>query len=149
LSKTIEVFSKGKRYEVIVDDDFDLPNKIFVSQGYAWINRDGKTEKLHRVIMGAKTGELVDHINGNGLDNRKSNLRFATKSQNGANSKRKGYSFHKASGKWRATITKNYKQYTLGYFDTEEEARKAYKKAHAEIFGEFSPYYKELMNNGI
>jgi hypothetical protein len=142
--KIIKVLdTKGVTHEVFVDDDYSLPNKIFVSQGYAWINKDGNARKLHRVILNATNDQLIDHKDGNGLNNTKENLRVATKSQNGANRKSKGVSLHKATGLYRAVVTKDYKQY-VKYHQTEEGAREAYKKLHVELHGEFSPYYKEL-----
>jgi hypothetical protein len=134
--------TKGVTHEVFVDDDYNLPNKIFVSQGYAWINKEGNAHKLHRVIMNATDDQLIDHQDHNGLNNQRKNLRVATKSQNGANRKAKGVSFHKATGKYRAIVTLNYKQYT-SYHETFEEARETYKERHVELFGAYSPYYKE------
>jgi hypothetical protein len=113
--------------------------------------------KLHRVIMGRIEGrklkkeEVVDHINRNGLDNRRCNLRIATISQNNANrsksaiingksttSKYKGVSFNKGKQMWRARISFNGKDKELGYFKTEEEAKGKYDENAKEIFGDFA-----------
>ncbi len=105
-------------------------------------------------MMGAALprGFLVDHINGDKLDNRKSNLRLATRSDNEANkqkrrthagkatsSRYKGVSKMKNRNKcWKATITREKRQMSLGVYYTEEEAAKAYNKAALEHFGEFA-----------
>lgn len=121
------------------------------SQGYASRRRkngevaDGKVIFMHRAIMSAAKGTHVDHINGNKLDNRRCNLRFATKSQNAANSKRmsnnttgyRGVCFYKARNNFTANITVGQKTKFLGYFATAEEASIAYKAAAEKHFGEF------------
>lgn len=107
---------------------------------------------MHRVILARMLGrelekhELPDHINRNPLDNRRGNLRIATRSQNGANTKLnanntsgyKGVSFHKGNGKWQAQIKVNQHKKALGYFNTPEEASDAYREAALEHFGEFA-----------
>lgn len=113
-----------------------------------------KTQYLHRVIVARMIGrelerkEDVDHIDSNPLNNRRSNLRLATRAQNGANQRKpstntsgfKGVSFHKQRKKWGANIRVNDKLRNLGYFDTPEEAHEAYKKAAVEAFGEFARF---------
>lgn len=87
----------------------------------------------------------IDHINGVPDDNRIANLRLASYSQNGANSRQrrknprrlKGVVYHKTSGLWRAEITKDYKRTSLGYFRTEQEAHDAYVRAAKLLHGEF------------
>lgn len=92
---------------------------------------------MHVFILGAKVGYVVDHINHDGLDNRKSNLRHATTSQNILNSSlrtdmagnSKGVKWYPHAKKWRAHIRKNRKLVHLGYFATRELAEEAYSKA--------------------
>lgn len=99
---------------------------------------------LHRYIMNAQTGQVVDHINGDQLDNRKANLRVCTIGENSRNRKNyrkdayKGVSLRKDTGKWRARLNSGGKCYFLGYFKTPEEAALAYDRAALEHFGEFA-----------
>lgn len=102
--------------------------------------------KMHRYLLDAQDGAQVDHINGDTLDNRRSNLRLATPSQNQGNrakqahatSKFKGVSWHKKAGKWRATISVNRKQIHLGFYTQQEHAALAYDEAARHHFGEFA-----------
>lgn len=102
--------------------------------------------KMHRALMRAPQVLLVDHRDGNGLNNRRStNLRLATKSQNQWNSAVnarnkigcKGVSFAKREGKWRAVIGVGGKLCSLGYFHSPEEAASAYRAASSTLHGEF------------
>ncbi len=101
---------------------------------------------MHRQIMHPPHGLEIDHKNNNGLDNRKCNLRFCTRSQNMANSRGhrrrrssfKGVSFHKQFRKWRAIITQNKKNLHLGFFRSQVRAAKAYDDKAKELFGEFA-----------
>lgn len=112
--------------------------------GYARLNVTFGKKLLHRVVLGAQDGQRVDHINGDKLDNRLCNLRLATPSQNSANSiKRKGSSKYKGVtrrswGAWRAQICVNLKKHSLGHFQSEIDAAKAYNTAALKHFGEFA-----------
>jgi hypothetical protein len=102
--------------------------------------------RLHREIMQAPKELLVDHRNFNGLDNRRSNLRIATHSENMQNRrKRKGTTsrfigvyFYKRNGKWDARIRHLGKKIWLGRFDNEIDAGKAYDAAAKKYYGEFA-----------
>jgi len=104
-----------------------------------------RTIGMHRAIMGAVGNIRVDHVSGNGLDNRRCNLRFATPSQNQFNSRRpssnttgfKGVYLRKDTLRWQAHITAYGKRHTLGCYDTAEEAHAAYVKASKVRHGEF------------
>ena len=103
------------------------------------------TEKMHRIIMQAKPGEIVDHINGCPWDNRKENLRIVTDQENARNSKMystnksgyKGVAVYK-NGRWTAQITVDYRKIHLGVFDDAEEAAIAYNDAATQHFGEYA-----------
>lgn len=102
---------------------------------------------MHRILMNSKKGEVVDHVNGKTLDNRRSNLRNCKHSNNLFNqeaqkikktSKYKGVCFSSREGKFRAYINKSGKQYHLGFFNKEVDAAKSYDERAKFLFGEFA-----------
>lgn len=109
---------------------------------------------LHRVILERMVArpllraEFVDHINGDTLNNCRSNLRLATNAENVRNAPQrvnnksgyKGVCWHKATKKWMAQIGVNYQNRILGYFDDPAEAHEAYCKAARELHGEFANF---------
>lgn len=110
------------------------------------INGKKGTILMHRAIMGCPQGLTVDHINHDTLDNRKSNLRVCTQSQNNMNTRKysnnksgyKGVMWHKYSKRWCAEIRANKKKIHLGYFVSKEEAYEAYCVAVKKYHGEFA-----------
>jgi hypothetical protein len=115
--------------------------------GYAYAGIRGRKIFMHRIILGAKTEQEVDHINGDGLDNRRANLRTCTRAENCANqrlSKKntsgyKGVYFDAFSGRWKAQIqTLRSGKRHLGRFDTAREAALAYDHEARRVFGEFA-----------
>jgi hypothetical protein len=107
--------------------------------------RDGPRKQiyLHRWLMDAPPGVEVDHKNHNTLDNRRSvNLRLATRSQQLANARRRsrsGYRGVRKIGKrWQARVTNNGVQAHIGYFDSAEDAARAYDAAAVAAHGEFA-----------
>ena len=101
--------------------------------------------KMHRWLIDAPPGYMVDHINGDPLDNRKSNLRLCTNSQNqqntasrGGTSQYKGVSFRAKNGRWIAAFQYNAVRYHCGMWDTEEEAARAVDKKRGEVCGDFA-----------
>jgi hypothetical protein len=143
--------TQGK-FAIVDAEDYDRLNQDKWYAGkckntyYAGRVEGGKTIKMHREIMHAPKGVLVDHINHNGLDNRKRNLRLCTHAQNCYNqqasatgtSKYKGVSWHKSNSKWSARIRCDRKFYNLGEFDNQMEAAMAYDDKAVELFGEFA-----------
>ncbi len=100
-----------------------------------------KSVWMHRLIMNAQKGQMVDHKNRNRLDNRRENLRFATHSQNQANRKvtsKHGFrGVHKEGGKWVARCSKDgVRSWTI--HDTIEEAARGYDILAKELHGEFA-----------
>ena len=141
-----------KTGEVILVDDEDYDSLIthrwHISKGYAWTRKYGKNPSrtpMHRILMSPPQGFVVDHINGNPLDNRKTNLRICTEAENNRNvsiqsrstSGLKGVSWYSAGNKWKAQIKVNGKRIHIGYFTNKEEAYEAYCKKGRELHGEF------------
>ena len=118
--------------------------------GYAYMKlKVGKGYQLHfmhRLITGASPSDVVDHRNGNKLDNRKENLRFCTSSQNAMNSRKasgkssiyKGVCWHKKDKTWVSYICRDSKRFNLGAFSSQELAAIAYNKAAKRLFGDFA-----------
>jgi hypothetical protein len=152
-----EIATNIKNRVVLVDDeDFEYLNQFnwYVNKtDYTWYAyRWNKTKHLamHREIMRTPDEMEVDHKNGKGYDNQKSNMRNCTRSQNSMNkvsptnhSKGVCYDKHRGSPKkYKAQIKKDGIHYNLGYFLTEIEAAITYNNAATELFGEFA-----LLNN--
>lgn len=135
------------------DEDFELLNqhKWCACKGgnthYANRKVNGKCVSMQIILIGRKSGKSIDHKDGNGLNNQKSNLRYATKTENAQNQRRragsksvyKGVAWHTRSGKWSVRIQiPNGKRISLGYFCDEKTAAIAYNKAALKYFGEYS-----------
>lgn len=138
---------------MVDDGDYDYLNQwkwIAYKGGKTYyacrrIRSTGRHLTMHREIMNTPKGMCTDHINRNGLDNRKENLRICTYSQNQANtekyegvSKYKGVCLHSRGKKYVASLKHNYKYYYLGVYDNEIDAAKAYDKAAKKIYKEFA-----------
>lgn len=109
---------------------------------YAKSFQRGHTIYMHRLLMDAKYGELVDHRDGNGLNNQRGNLRIATHAQNNANRraypKARGITWLPGQQRWRAQIRKAGKLYRLGLHESEAAATAAYNAKAQQLFGEFA-----------
>ncbi len=142
--------TRGK-FAIVDEEDFERLNRykwhaICVrGKWYARRAPGGKVIMMHREIMKAPKDKLVDHIDGNGLNNRRCNLRFCTQQQNMQNrrpllrtSRFKGVSYCKNTEKFHAEITRSRRKTFIGSFDDEIEAAKAYDRKAIELFGEFA-----------
>jgi hypothetical protein len=150
--------TKGQ-FALVDDEDFECLNQFkwhaikCPTTYYACrkdYNKETKKEKsllMHRFILGLTDLKIQgDHIDHNGLNNQRYNLRPSTGAQNARNKKAikgtssdyKGVYWCKAMNKWKATIKINQKSIHLGYFDDEIECAKAYDKKAIELFGEFA-----------
>ncbi len=144
VASKVVVVPVGGEYVATIDEiDFELVSQYRWSAARQHTNVYAMTGRglfMHRLILGKREGFVTDHINGNGLDNRRCNLRFANLLQNGGN---KRFSTGKTSmfkgvykdrDQWIATCAGN----DLGRFSTEGEAARAYDAAAKEIYGEFA-----------
>lgn len=148
--------TQGK-FALVDNEDFEYLNQWkwhFVYDGYNGyayrnvhkINNKRTSITMHRVLMKAKKGQIIDHINHNGLDNRKANLRYCNLSQNAANrkhnkrgtSKYLGVHYRKKENKWIAAIKHNGKSIHIAYCPTEREAALLYNKAAIKYHGQFA-----------
>ena len=140
----------------ISDEDYDRLSSYrwkLMKDGdrtYAYRDDNGRLISMHQDVLGAKDGYVIDHRDRDGLNNVRSNLRYATRAQNRANSTRpksatassrfKGVTLIPA--RWVARITVDGKSTKLGTFHTEEEAGEAYAAAARRLYPEFAPVVK-------
>lgn len=146
------------QFALVDDKDFDYLNQwkwcaVKYKNGYYAqrtsypLNEKQKKIIMHRLILGLTDSKILgEHADRNTLNNQRSNLRVATKSQNAVNvssrqnstSKYLGVCWKNRDRKWVAQITKDYKKKFIGYFDNEIDAAIAYNKKAIEMFGEFA-----------
>ena len=116
---------------------------------HAWyaVRDDGETLiYMHREIIGAPAGAIVDHIDGNGLDNQRCNLRLVTPRENainaakrrGCSSRYRGVDWCDVAKRWRARIYPGGKTVNLGLFEAEIDAALAYDRAARQLYGAFA-----------
>lgn len=151
--KIVKIYVTNREEPAIVDiDDYDkIKNYNWVNdkgytQSYYWNGKKEKRFYLQKLIMGVRDDKIiVDHINGNPLDNRKCNLRLVNNQQNCMNHKvRKdsksgvsGVFFDKDKNLWRANISLNRKHIHLGYYENIQDAIRVRKLAEEKYFGEY------------
>lgn len=151
-----EISLNKNRFVIVDDRDYENLNQFrwcVDAQGYATraiYNPDDQKSRrvlMHRVLMNTPNGYDTDHINGNKLDNRRCNLRIATRTQNIINVSKpnrhnkvgfRGVQMSK-EGRFYSGLIVNGKRVHLGMFDTAEEASRAYQMAKSEAYKEFAP----------
>lgn len=137
------------RVSIIDDCDSALSQRSWKEldrNGITYVSDLSGTKLLHRVIMCAQPGVYVDHKDLDGLNNRRSNLRYCTHSQNQANRRGWGKSGFKGVARkgsrdgrrWEASIKKDGVTHYLGHYLTKEEAALAYNEAAKILHGEFA-----------
>lgn len=137
-------------YATVDDEDYELVSKYnwTFNNGYAKTHIKNKDVKMHRLIMGFPDMD-IDHIDGDGLDNRKINLRLVTSSQNHYNarlyvSNKSGYKGVYLDGSkvnpWRAFIGVEGRRINLGHFKTFEEAKEARREAELLYHGDYARF---------
>lgn len=134
-------------FALVDDEDVDLVSQftwhrceqhgLVYARGEIWSR--GPRVRMHRLIMRAEPGRMVDHRNRNGLDNRRENLRFCTYAENARNRRMRCGGFkgvsQRPNGKWQAAIGRNI---YLGVYDDPLDAARAYDAAALEMWGEFA-----------
>lgn len=129
-------------------EDYDLIKEYTWSESHGYVINKSNDIYMHKLVMNANTEQIVDHIDCNRFDNRKSKLRFATDAQNAYN---KSYMSNNKSGFigviwnkknlcWQAQIGYQHKSIYLGSFDNKEDAIIARLLAEKKYFGEFAPH---------
>lgn len=147
--------TQGK-FALVDDEDYEYLNQFkwyahkkkntYYAKRELWINKKNVVLPMHKAILNPEIGQVCDHIDGDGLNNQRSNLRLCIKAENcrnqrirtGTSSKFKGVSFQPSRNKWTAYITIDYKRISLGRFLSEEDAAKAYDAKAKVLHGEFA-----------
>ena len=130
----------------IKDMDIVKNHSWSISRGHVRTCVDGRSVYLHQILLDTTCDTEIDHINGDKMDNRRCNLRFATHAQNNQNkglrrdstTGYKGVCFDKRSGKYIAYINANGKRTYLGYFDDKLSAAYAYDAAALQMHGDYA-----------
>lgn len=152
-----EILLRGGGVTLVSEEDYEsLATSAWNLNANGYVVRgpqtEGRQRRMHRAVMELSgfsvQGLDVDHKNRNKLDNRRENLRLATRAENLRNtgprannrSGLKGVRWVAAMKKWEARISANYKVEILGWFKTSEEAYEAYKVAALRLHGEFARF---------
>ena len=154
--------TRGK-VAIVDDEDFEELNRYkwhCSKTGYAirTDHRGGKRKdiRMHRQILSEPDGFLIDHINGDKLDNRRVNLRLCTNAENMRNGGKRsdnksgyrGVCLNRVTGKWEAGLRYNGKNHYLGLFTNKHDAARMYNFWAADLFGEFARLNKITEDEG-
>jgi hypothetical protein len=140
---------------LVSSQDFDLLSRHvwYLSNGYPATSIGNTSIYAHKIILGSGRLEIIDHMNGNKLDNRIGNLRIVTAQQNSFNSRIKstntsGYKgVSKSGNKWRSYIVKDGKQTYLGMFNNPHDAARMYNFWAIDLFGKYAHLNKIAEEN--
>lgn len=154
MAKEIQL-TQGK-FAIVDDEDYEYLNQFkwhasklngkFYARRYIKLSNPNIKILMHRDVMKPERRYVIDHVDGNTLNNKKNNLRICTNAENIRNSKIsinntsgfKGVYWNKQNAKWRAFITLNYKRIWLGNFINPIDAAEAYNEAAIKFHGEFA-----------
>lgn len=140
---------RGGHFAKVDDADYEALSSVkWRMSGYGCAVTGVKSQSMHRHLMSPPAGMDIDHIDGDRLNNQRSNLRICTRSQNIQNSRPrncktktsqfKGVNWIATNARWRSRIKANGQQIPLGCYRTEIEAAQAYDRAALHYFGEFA-----------
>ena len=162
-----EIYVYGGAIALVDDEDYEKVSKVqwHINQGYARgyprqsLGLNVSHLVMHRYVLGLGVGDnrIVDHINGNKLDNRRINLRFCTQLENQRNKPKtkhnrsgfKGVGWMPTRGKWRARIRAGGREIHIGMFDSAEEAHKAWRAYAATLHGDFANFGSDKENKQL
>lgn len=143
MAKEIKL-TQGK-VAIVDDKDYEYLSQFkwhWKSNNYAARESSRKTIFMHREIMKPQDGMLIDHIDGNGLNNQRNNLRICNKSQNGMNRQnntgRQFKGVYPVGKKFVARIQVDGENKYIGTYETQDEAARAYDRAAIDLFGRFA-----------
>ena len=143
----------GKNGHALVDANFAyLAKDKWALTHYGYARRTTDKMPMHRLLSGATNGQVIDHINGDRLDNRLSNIRLCTQADNSKNQKiksnntsgYKGVYYDKKVRKFIARVKSNYRTHLAGSYKTSIEAARAYNKLALELHGDYA-----RLNDGV
>lgn len=149
--KEIKLTDTDLHVALVDDEDYQIVRSfnwgyMETAHGNIYVRRTNRPNiLLHRFLLDPATDVLIDHIDGDGFNNQRYNLRVATSSQNAMNrivqrnnsSGMSGVTWYPWKGKWVARITKEGRSYCLGYFAKLVDAKNAREQAAIKMFGEF------------
>lgn len=162
-SSTREIVLADGRVAVVDAADYELVSRwkwYYHGKGYAIAHSSGRANWrmvfMHRLLLLPEPDQHIDHVNGNGLDNRRANLRLCTRAQNNANarsrgqtSRYKGVCWDQQRSSWSSKTCTNGRTVNLGRFLDEIDAARAYDAAAASIFGPFARLNFPLDDGGM